>query len=1154
NTNTAPVAVDDAATGSTAKPASGNVLSNDSDVNGDKLTVTSVSVDKDGNGSLDVVKPGETVTLTKEGKTIGTVVVNADGTYTVTPAENYTGELPVITYTVSDGKGGIDEGTLTVTNGNKNTPPVAKNDIDQATTDKPAAGNVLSNDTDVNGDTLKVGSAKVDINGDGVDDPLVLGQETQIRNSNGDVIASVTVNENGTYSVTPTQNYTGALPVITYTADDNQGGTTTATLTVTNNNIPAEQHPEMNIDRSDLATEVNEGQLAANVAQHQDKGIHNDVNSTNIGIVDQGKLVFTDSDTTNYSIGKVDSASATAGKVQLTTEGLPTLFAQDGTATGAKVTWMLSDNGQTVTGKAVIGGQTVDVITVALSDVSKEGTTFTANYTTTLHHALEHSTVNGQNNLSFNVKALVSDGAEGTTSSTLNVTVWDDIPEAMDTTVLNPVNGGSPVNTNLTLVVDYSSSMNETISDTSSVSRMDMMKSVLDQLLNAYGDLGDVKVNLIVYGNGTTQLGSNWQSIDSAKAELAKSFMNIQSEDPTVINSNGTPIYNRTDMDSALKRTMTEFNESGKYDNANNVVYFITDADESASGFTPPQASTLTTWRDFLQENNVTAYGYGVSGDDTYAATFKSFGIGYDPETQSTAGMSNYYTDSNFAGLNEDMQGTVVVPMITNNLLVPENATTTYKDGAVAHFGADGGHIQSVKVGSTTVTYDSTSSSTGAHIATIKTANGGELKVNLDTGDYTYQAGSLGKAGYTEVIEFTVVDADGDEATGTQHLEIYKLDAVNDRILTNVVGNTLTLDKDVLLANDVYRGESATLQANGSSITGQTANDVTVKLWDPTNQVGQVVSYDRKLSQHENISQSIELTTFGTNSSAPSNFSQIGYTWAEVKGVFDSGIVEDDEYIKFNLQSGDDLMLYLNAAQDTSSRSVQILDTNGTTVLASDSSFNAGDSLALNDLRAGTYYVKMTGTPRAFSNPTFDLFVGVKHSEGDSFDYTLTETPDLTDTGKVMVEQVVGNTINGTGMNETLIGSDTTVALNGNGGNDVLVYNNHIQTFNGGEGIDTLLLTDVGTINLNGKSISNIETIKLGEGSQSISLTPAQVKAITDSGNTLTIYGDKDDTVTLSGFSKGATDYNTGVTAYTDGSGVTVNVDNLLVEANKVIL
>ncbi len=53
---------------------------------------------------------GQTATIAG----VGTVIINANGAYTFTPAANYNGSVPVVTYTVTDGVG-TDTSTLTIT-------------------------------------------------------------------------------------------------------------------------------------------------------------------------------------------------------------------------------------------------------------------------------------------------------------------------------------------------------------------------------------------------------------------------------------------------------------------------------------------------------------------------------------------------------------------------------------------------------------------------------------------------------------------------------------------------------------------------------------------------------------------------------------------------------------------------------------------------------------------------------------------------------------------------------------------------------------------------------------------------------------------------------------------------------------------------------
>ena len=97
--NDPPVAENDSATTPEDTPVTIAVLNNDSDVDGDPLTVTSATVDA----------------------SQGTVQVNPDGTITFTPAPGFSGDA-VITYTISDGHGGFSTATLTVTVAAKSAP------------------------------------------------------------------------------------------------------------------------------------------------------------------------------------------------------------------------------------------------------------------------------------------------------------------------------------------------------------------------------------------------------------------------------------------------------------------------------------------------------------------------------------------------------------------------------------------------------------------------------------------------------------------------------------------------------------------------------------------------------------------------------------------------------------------------------------------------------------------------------------------------------------------------------------------------------------------------------------------------------------------------------------------------------------------------
>lgn len=104
-TNDDPIAVADAATTETGTQVTIFVLDNDIDPDSDILSVIDASVD-----------PGQ-----------GTVAINDDNTLTFTPISGYLGDA-VITYTVSDGNGGVASTTVNVLVHAVNTPPVAVND------------------------------------------------------------------------------------------------------------------------------------------------------------------------------------------------------------------------------------------------------------------------------------------------------------------------------------------------------------------------------------------------------------------------------------------------------------------------------------------------------------------------------------------------------------------------------------------------------------------------------------------------------------------------------------------------------------------------------------------------------------------------------------------------------------------------------------------------------------------------------------------------------------------------------------------------------------------------------------------------------------------------------------------------------------------
>lgn len=131
-TNGAPVAVNDMASVNASAAVDVLVLANDSDPDGDILTITSVGAPSGG----------------------GTAVVQGGGTHLRYTAPT-TGGAKTFTYTVSDGRGGTAVGTVTV-NVTANRPPVAVNDSYEVEVYTTEHLYVLDNDSDPDGNSLTI--------------------------------------------------------------------------------------------------------------------------------------------------------------------------------------------------------------------------------------------------------------------------------------------------------------------------------------------------------------------------------------------------------------------------------------------------------------------------------------------------------------------------------------------------------------------------------------------------------------------------------------------------------------------------------------------------------------------------------------------------------------------------------------------------------------------------------------------------------------------------------------------------------------------------------------------------------------------------------------------------------------------------------------
>ncbi|WP_188974313.1 Ig-like domain-containing protein [Deinococcus aerolatus] len=137
--NRPPVGVNDYVSGHAGRVQTLNVLTNDTDPDGDPLSVTGVS---NGTNGVASCTPG--------------------GACTYTPDIGYFGTT-YFAYTISDGRGGSTNATVTVNLTNAR--PTSQGDNDRTVESRAVSTNVLANDTDSDNDPLSVISATQGTNG-----------------------------------------------------------------------------------------------------------------------------------------------------------------------------------------------------------------------------------------------------------------------------------------------------------------------------------------------------------------------------------------------------------------------------------------------------------------------------------------------------------------------------------------------------------------------------------------------------------------------------------------------------------------------------------------------------------------------------------------------------------------------------------------------------------------------------------------------------------------------------------------------------------------------------------------------------------------------------------------------------------------------------
>jgi large repetitive protein len=790
--NDAPVAVNDTATTAEDTPVTINVKGNDTDVDGDTLTVQSVT----------------------QG-TKGTVSI-VSGQVLYTPNANYNG-TDSFTYTISDGNGGTSTATVNVTVTPVNDAPVAVNDTVSTAEDTPITINVKGNDTDVDGDTLTVQS-------------VTQGAKGTVSIVSGQVLYTPNANYNGTDS-------------FTYTISDGNGGTSTTTVNVTvtpvndapvavNDTVSTAEDTPITINVKGNDTDVDGDTLTV---QSVTQGIKGTVSIVSGQVLYTPNANYNGTDSFTYTISDGNGGTSTATvNVTITPVNDAPVAVNDTVSTG-------EDTSATINVK---GNDTdVDGDTLTVQSVT-QGTNGTVSIVSGQVLYTPNANYNGTDSFTYTI----SDGNGGTSTATVNVTVTpvNDAPVAVNDTVSTAED--TPVT--ISVLSNDTDVENDTLTITTKTNGANGTVTIVGNQLkytpNANYNGTDSFTYVINDGNGGTSTATVNVTITPVNdAPVAVNDTVSTAEDtPITINVKG----NDTDVDGdtltvqsvtqgtkgsvSIVSGQVKYTPNANYNGTDSFTYTISDGNGGTDIATvnvtvtsvndaPVAANdTATTAEDTPITINVKGNDTDVDGD---TLTVQSVTQGAKGTVSIVSGQILYTPNANYNGtdsftytISDGNGGTstatvnVTVTPVNDAPVAVNDTTTTAEDTSVTI---------NVKGNDTDVDGDT--------LTVQSVTQGTKGTVSIVSGQVLY----IPNANYNGTDSFTYVISDGNGGTSTATVNITVTPvndapvAVNDTVSTaedtpitiNVKGNDTDVDGDTLTVQSVTQGAKGTV----SIVSGQ---------------------------------------------------------------------------------------------------------------------------------------------------------------------------------------------------------------------------------------------------------------------------------------------------------------------------------------------
>ncbi|WMR34296.1 DUF5801 repeats-in-toxin domain-containing protein, partial [Metapseudomonas otitidis] len=406
------------------------------------------------------------------------------------------------------------------------------------------------------------------------------------------------------------------------------------------------------------------------------------------------------------------------------------------------------------------------VLTVTLNSTSGA-------YQVVQNAPIRHPDGQDENNVQFQLTYKVTDKDGDSANGTLSLSVDDDTPVARND-VATVAESNAP-DINMVFVLDFSGSI-----DTTELNQMlDAVKAAAQALFQ--GTPGDVQMQVVAFS-------STAQAYAPVTSYAAFESL-VNSLNP--LDGGTRPFDGGTDFTDAIKATIANYVPQAGWSNQ---VVFVSDGnpnEQTGTGGNALADATATAWAQFIANNglNVTTVGVGNGIDDSKLQNVDLDGSG----SPIRVGSFDQLVDALLTG--------VSAGQVSGNVLKGSDGVAGTADDD--SFGADGkGGITSVTVSGVTYTWNGSDAT--AQLS-VNTTLGGKLQFNFKSGDWSYTAPSGLSGNVSEVVGYSISDADKDGTNGQLTINVTATNdapvAVNDTF-TTAEDSPLTITADGLFGSD----------------------------------------------------------------------------------------------------------------------------------------------------------------------------------------------------------------------------------------------------------------------------------------------------------------------------------------------------------------